>query len=166
MLRTRCGDQWVAQDICHDALIVVIRRLRKEPLEDPEKLSGYVAGVAKRLLWNHVRKEIRQDTHADSEAIARVESQHAEVWHLLYREGMRQYLRDRIAELNAPQYRKILTDHYLLERHKQVIAQEMDLDLKAYNTVLYRARKRLVEAIEGMADGVSESELLEAFALP
>ena len=57
---TRIGDREAVRDLVQEVLIAVISALRKQQLLDPEKLPGFVAGTARNLINNYLRKRARR----------------------------------------------------------------------------------------------------------
>ena len=163
MLRARCDDDGMVEDLCHETLIVVLKRLRTRPLDDPERIAGYVVGVAKRLLLGEVRKAIRQNTQIDADAIARVLSDEQEAWASAYQLELRRYLECCIEKLNIERDQELLRRFYSNEEDKSRLAQDLDISPKRFDTILYRARTRLMQLIRkdlGTSNDESIKELI------
>src|SRR5688500_17365447 len=78
MLKQRTRDSELALDIRQDALRIVIEKLRAGTLEQPERLGGYLRGVALKLCGAQKRKEARRATTADSDAIEAIAADRAD----------------------------------------------------------------------------------------
>jgi DNA-directed RNA polymerase specialized sigma24 family protein len=69
ILRRVTGSSARAEDLCQETLIVTLQGLRSKPLADPSQLAAFVAQTARNLALAERRKERRQRTDTDSEAI-------------------------------------------------------------------------------------------------
>jgi RNA polymerase sigma-70 factor (ECF subfamily) len=56
VMRARTRDPHAARELAHDTLLAVIAALRQGKLRDPERLAGFVHGVAKNVLASHYRR--------------------------------------------------------------------------------------------------------------
>ena len=56
VMRARTRDPQAAPELAHDTLLAVIAALREGKLRDPERLAGFVHGVAKNVLASHFRR--------------------------------------------------------------------------------------------------------------
>lgn len=60
VMRARTRDPQAAPELAHDTLLAVIAALREGKLRDPERLAGFVHGVAKNVLASHFRSRARE----------------------------------------------------------------------------------------------------------
>jgi RNA polymerase sigma-70 factor (ECF subfamily) len=148
MLKQRTRDSELALDVRQEALRIVIEKLRAGTLEQPERLGGYLRGVALKLCGAQRRKESRRATTADSDAIETVADDRADPAQHVSDEQLRRAVRDLLAELSTPRDRDILTRVYLLEEDKDAICAALDIDSLHFNRVLFRAKQRFRELLE------------------
>jgi RNA polymerase sigma-70 factor, ECF subfamily len=147
LLKQRTRDSELALDIRQDALRVVIEKLRAGTLEQPERLAGYLRGVALKLCGAQRRKELRRATTADSDAIETVADDRADPEEHLSEEQLRRAVRELLAELSTPRDRDILTRVYLLDEDKEAICTALGVDSLHFNRVLFRAKQRFRELL-------------------
>lgn len=143
----------IAEDWCHDSLLVTIRRLRAGRLTDPEKLQGFLYGVARKMLLAHRRKELQATaivvglhelwTDAESPIGA---TEYAETARLI---GIA------IARLDSPRDRELLRCHYGLDGQRSPIRADIGLNPSGYRKALERARRRIRPILEQL--GVSSA---------
>jgi RNA polymerase sigma-70 factor (ECF subfamily) len=151
MLKQRTRDSELALDVRQEALRIVIEKLRAGTLEQPERLGGYLRGVALKLCGAQRRKERRRATKADSDAIEAVADDRADPAEHLSDEQLRRAVRALLAELSTPRDRDILTRVYLLEEDKETICAALGVDSLHFNRVLFRAKERFREVLERAA---------------
>jgi len=147
MLKQRTRDSELALDVRQEALRIVIEKLRARTLEQPERLGGYLRGVALKLCGAQRRKESRRATTTDSDAIDAVADERADPAEDLSDEQLRHAVRELLAELSTPRDRDILTRVYLLEEDKDTICTALGVDSLHFNRVLFRAKQRFREVL-------------------
>ncbi len=72
LLRRRIGDQERARDLLQETFFIGIEKLRKIELENPERLAGYLRGIAVRVAMNAGRRRRREPNPIDIEAVAAI----------------------------------------------------------------------------------------------
>ncbi len=147
LLKQRTRDAELALDIRQDALRVVIEKLRAGTLEQPERLAGYLRGVALKLCGSHRRKETRRATTADMDAIDAVADSGADPAEQVSDAQLSRAVRELLAELATPRDRDILTRVYLLEQDKDAVCTALEVDSLHFNRVLFRAKQRFRELL-------------------
>jgi len=148
ILERRIGDRDRARDIQQDAFIVVLQKLRKEPLSDPAKLSAYIHSTAINLFIGETRKEARRNTTFDSELLDGVAATGGDQYLNLVRDRAKEAVRKVIDELKNDRDRKILSFYYIEEWDKENICQELDLSHRHFDRVISRARARFRQMVE------------------
>jgi len=142
------GNFSLAQELCQETLIILLTRLRTQPLEDPDKLPAFVAQVARNLVLAERRKDRRRKTDVDSEAIDDVADQGAGQEHDAQRESAAVAIRKVLAEMKSIRDRSLLVRYYLRDEDKKDICSELGLTEPSFNVVLFRARARFLELLE------------------
>ncbi len=148
LLKQRTRDSELALDIRQDALRVVIEKLRAGTLEEPERLAGYLRGVALKLWGAQRRKDLRRATTADSDAIEAIADDRGDPSEQVSEEQLKRAVRELLDELPTPRDRDILTRVYLLEEDKEAICAALEVDSLHFNRVLFRAKQRFRELVE------------------
>jgi RNA polymerase sigma-70 factor (ECF subfamily) len=156
------GNFALAQELCQETLIVVLTRLRSQPLDEPDKLPAFAAQVARNLVIAERRKERRRKTDVDSEAIEEVADQAQGQEHDAQRESAAVAIRKVLAEMKSIRDRSLLVRYYLRDEDKKDICRELGLTEPSFNVVLFRARNRFLELLEKR--GLSGDDLF-CFAL-
>jgi RNA polymerase sigma-70 factor (ECF subfamily) len=142
------GNFAIAQELCQETLIIILSRLRNQPLEDPDKLPAFVAQVARNLVMADRRKERRRKTEVDSEAIAEVADQSHGQEQFAQQESAAMAIRRVLAEMKSIRDRSLLVRYYLKDEDKKDICRELGLTEPSFNVILFRARSRFLELLE------------------
>ncbi|RPH53578.1 hypothetical protein EHM82_08215, partial [bacterium] len=58
-----------AEDLFQDTFRTALEKLRRGELREPDKLPGFLAGIARSLAIEHYRKTARRKTEPDSDAL-------------------------------------------------------------------------------------------------
>lgn len=147
LLRRRTGDPDLALDLAQDTFRIAIEKLRAEPLDDPERLAGYLRGVAVNLVIGLERKNARRATTPDSERVETVADARKGPYENVSAEQVGEAVRRLLGELRTPRDREILTRLYIHDEDKESICASLDVDPTHFNRVLYRAKQRFRELL-------------------
>lgn len=136
------GNQDLAADLLHDAIVTALQKLRSGEISDSAHLAGYVYRVA----LNHYRNYRRKDRVKVSDSVGiedlvgadpktspsdAIEASH---WARLVKELLK--------EITSVRDRELLVRFYLYEQSKDELCRLFDLSELHFNRVIYRARDR------------------------
>ena len=147
LLERKTGDPELAQDLCHEAFCVLLERLRSSPLDDPEKLLGFLHSIAINLQIADFRKNRRRNTVTDQTIIDVVADPSQNLYRQLLQERTGQAVRQVIASMDNPRDKKLLYGFYIQEKEKAEICDELQLSLRHFDKVLYRAKQRFRDLV-------------------
>jgi RNA polymerase sigma-70 factor (ECF subfamily) len=137
-------DQSAVEDLCQDALTTALEKIRAGAVRDPDRLSGFVAGLSRVLVIEHFRKQSSRAAIDASRPAQPRETAPTVVDHLL-RQERATIVRAVLAELDSDRDREILFRFYIAEEDKDTICRDLDLTPLHFNRVLFRARERYRE---------------------
>lgn len=149
VLRHDLRDKALADDLCNETFRIVLERLRRKPLEDPDKLAPFLAQTARFLVRNTHRAAIRRrtftgqqqaiDEYGDPEADPSAKSQADARAH-----AVQKVLR----EIPTVRDREILVRVYLRDEDKEQVCRELGIDEAHFRRVVFRARERFRALLE------------------
>ncbi len=163
ILFRQTGDQELSRDLTQDSLLLVVAKARDGEIEHPKALSSYIRKVGENKLIGHRRKQARQKTDADSEAIDRVADESESMVAKIRLDQASDYVSTVLAEMSHDRDREILTRYYLTGQDKNEICSALDLSKSQADVVLHRARQRLKDLImrrEGDGNGPRAADLM------
>lgn len=132
------------EDLFQDTFRLLIEKLRRGEVREPEKLPGYVAHLAKNLATEHYRKTARRKTEpAPPEDLDRPTLGGA-LDDLLAAENAA-LARAVIGELGTARDRELLLRFYLGDEDRDRLCRDLDLTSVQFHRVLHRARQRYKE---------------------
>jgi RNA polymerase sigma-70 factor (ECF subfamily) len=141
--RAAGGDYELARDVCQEALVILLRRLRTTGLDNPTTLEAFAAQTARNLVIAARRKERRQRTNSDAEALGAAPDPGPLASEELTAGRLGILVRRLLDELPADRDRTILVRFYLNEDDKSEICRDLNLSELGFNQVIFRARNRL-----------------------
>jgi RNA polymerase sigma-70 factor (ECF subfamily) len=149
LLERKSGNPDLAQDLCQEAFIVLLERLRTRPLDDPEKLAVFLYNIAINLHIADVRKSVRRNTVTDSDLMDTLTDGRQSQYRQLLKERAGRAVRSLIQSMSNSRDRKILYGYFIQEKEKEEICQELELSQRHFDRVLFRAKERFKELITG-----------------
>lgn len=131
-------------DLCQDVLSTAIQKVRAGAVREPERLSGFVAGLARTVSIDYLKKESSRSAIEARLPPCPVAEAPQAVQQLLEQEQAA-IVRSVLAELESPRDREILFRFYLAEEEKERVCAALGLSAVHFNRVLFRARERYRE---------------------
>lgn len=142
----------VAKDLSQDTFRLVLEKIRRGDLRDPEKLSGFICGIARNLAIEYLRRMKRGETMNDVGAVESIPDPAPDQVSLLLKEEKAHAIRQMLDELESARDRKMLYRFYLTDDDKEPICRDLGLSSLHFNRVLYRARERFRALYEKHAE--------------
>ncbi len=153
MLRRLVQNPALADDLHQETLALVLGKIRRGEVREPEKLNGFIRSTARNLFIADRRKEARyRSLDEDGEEGARPASALADrgpapLQRVLAVEEARQVQR-LLAELRYDRDRQLLLRFYLSDESKEDLCADLEIEPERFHQVLFRARERLRELWE------------------
>lgn len=145
-----------ADDLHQETFRVVLERIRKQGLDDPEGLSAFLHGTARHLFLNARRKVHRRKTDdAGDDLPDRTDPSADPLAETLLNERSR-LVRRLLDDLHPPRDRQILYRFYLAEEDPLSICTDFGLSKPQFNRVLHRARRRFKTLLDGRRQQLAE----------
>lgn len=145
MLKSMTRDHQRAEDLAHEALIIVLENLRSGKIQQPGQLKSYIFSTARfhflgwtRRYGNQVHLVESCDVWASDESGA--EGERCE-------EQRRDWLLYSIDSLKLERDREILKRHYIYEQVKPEVCDALALTADQFDRIISRARIRLRESL-------------------
>ncbi len=135
----------VTEDVSQDTFKIVLAKVRRGDLREPERLSGFVCSVARNAAVDYIRRTRHlknQEAIGDAEQIPDpAPSQLDEV----LRQERAEVVRQLIKELKQKRDRDLLLRYYIAEEDKDKICRDLGLTRAQFNNVIFRATARFKE---------------------
>jgi RNA polymerase sigma-70 factor (ECF subfamily) len=142
-------DDTAAEDLYQETFRLVIEKVRKGELREPERLPGFVSSMARNLFLGSARRGgRRQKWHGDSEATETAPDPAPGQLARLLAQERAATVRRVLVELKNDRDREILSRYYISGEDKEDICRDLELSDLHFNRVLFRARQRYKELFE------------------
>jgi RNA polymerase sigma-70 factor (ECF subfamily) len=148
LLLRRVHDDERAQDLLQDTFYIAISKLREIDLECPERLAGYLRGIAIRVALNAGRRRQREPYAMEDEAVAQIPDREPRQFDHVAREQTLTAVHKLLRSMPVKRDREILTRFYVEDQDKDEICKALNLDSLHFNRVLFRAKKRFRKILE------------------
>lgn len=135
-------------DLIQETFIVVIKRLRKGDIKEPERIRGFLRQTAIHLANGELRRHQRQRTDNDSEGVEIIVDQGMTPPENVDLEQLAQQIFVLMAELPQQRDRELLNRFSLQQQDKAALCSEYGLSSEHFDRVLHRARLRLKELLK------------------
>jgi RNA polymerase sigma-70 factor, ECF subfamily len=143
MLRSITPNPATVEDLHQETFAIVLCRLRRRGLNEPDLLGQFVRQTARKLLLSQGRKQRGSrmrgfDVHEADTLVDPAPGPLARVIH----EEARGLVLSAIERVRPERYRQILRRYYIDEEPKEAICSDLGLSDRHFNRVLFRARRR------------------------
>jgi RNA polymerase sigma-70 factor, ECF subfamily len=159
----RAAGAAMSEDLYQDAFRIALQRIRAGEVQQPERLGGFLCGVARHLALEHYRRQSRLRKEESLPGDVLIGPAPSPLDQLLDEEKVT-LVRQVIGELETDRDRQLLLRFYLGEEDKAVLCRDLDLTPQHFNRVLFRARQRYRELYERRVRSTPRREPLQAAA--
>ncbi len=151
LLRRSSRNRGDADDLYQETFRVALEKIRRGGLREPEKLAGFLAGIARNLVIEHYRRSSARPVESDDRAARDLADTATGPLEKLLRLERVEIVRRVLSELDSERDRQILFRFYLAEEDKRLICADLGLSSLHFNRVLFRARQRFRELFTELA---------------
>lgn len=137
--------QSATDDVSQETFKIVLEKLRRGDLRQPERLSGFVCSVARNAAIDYIRRARHfknGEENCDAEHIP--DPAPSQLEEILKQEKAR-VVRQIINELKIERDRDLVFRYYIAEEDKEKICADLHLTRTQFNNVIYRAIARFKE---------------------
>jgi RNA polymerase sigma-70 factor, ECF subfamily len=150
IIRHRVKNAADVEDLCQETFRKALEKIRRGEVREPEKLSGFICGLAKNLAIGHLRRLSRWEI-GNAGAPPLIDHAPNPYDRLLNKERA-DIVRQVVSEMRADRDRQILYRFFITEEDKEKICADLDLTSLHFNRVLSRALKRFKDLYEKKFD--------------
>jgi RNA polymerase sigma-70 factor (ECF subfamily) len=148
VIRQLVKDRDAVDDIYQETFRLVLEKIRAGVVREPERLSGFIASIARNLVTEQFRRVSRRRLREEPEADQPIASPSPSQLEGLLREEKNSLVRRVLASLSSDRDRKILYRFYLADDDKDEICADLGVTNLHFNQILCRARERYKKLFE------------------
>jgi RNA polymerase sigma-70 factor, ECF subfamily len=142
IIRREVGDAVVADDLYQETFYIVLEKIREGDVREPEKLPGFVCGVAKNRVIKHFQRAAQQESLTETGETESLPQATPDQLGELLRKERAGIVQRTLKEMTSERDIQMLFRFYLAEDDKERICADLGLTSLQFNLVLHRARKR------------------------
>jgi RNA polymerase sigma-70 factor (ECF subfamily) len=146
IIRHRVKNAADVEDLCQETFRIALEKIRRGEVREPEKLSGFISGLARNLATAHLRRLSRW-RGGNAEAHSSIDHAPNPYDKLLSKERA-DIVQQLINEMRSDRDRQILYRFCVAEEDKEKICADLGLTSLHFNRVLSRAIKRFKDLYE------------------
>jgi len=148
IIRREVDDAAAAEDIHQETFRIGLEKIRQGDVREPERLSGFICGVARNLVIDYFRRAARQENMTEIEEAARLPHPASDQLQELLRKEKADLVRQVLKEMPNERDIQVLYRFYIADDEKEQICADLGLTSLHFNRVLHRARERFRELYE------------------
>jgi len=148
IIRREVRDTAVAEDIYQNVFRIVLEKIREGDVREPERLSGFVCGVARNLVIDYFRRAARQERMIEIKEAASLHNPAPDQLQELLQKEKADLVRQVLKEMPNERDIQALYRFYIADDDKEQICADLGLTIPHFNIVLHRARGRFRELYE------------------
>jgi RNA polymerase sigma-70 factor (ECF subfamily) len=148
LLIRKSGDEERARDLLQETFLIAFRKLREKPLDQPQRLAGYLKGIADNVARSGGRKRNREPLPMDAEAIAAIPAEEIRPFQRISSEQTHAAVQALLDSMPVERDREVLRRYYIYDQDKPEICRALGLDSLHFNRVLHRAKGRFRKILE------------------
>lgn len=133
------------EDLSQDTFKIVLTKVRRGDLREPERLSGFVRSVARNAALDYIRRtrhSTNQETIGNAEQIPDPAPNQLDE---ILKQEKAAVVRRLINEMKQKRDRDLLLRYYVAEEEKDKICGDLGLTRAQFNNVIFRATARFKE---------------------
>jgi RNA polymerase sigma-70 factor (ECF subfamily) len=148
IIRREVRDTAVAEDLYQETFRIILEKIRQGDVREPERLSGFICGVARNLVIDYFRRAARQKGMTEIEEAAPLPHFAPDQLQELLRKEKADLVRQVFKEMPNERDIQVLYRFYIADDEKEQICADLGLTSLHFNRVLHRARERFRELYE------------------
>ena len=138
-------DSPLAEDLSQETFMKALEKIRQGDVREPEKLSGFICGMAKYIAIDCVRRIRRSSNQKETGEAEQVPDPAPDQLEQLCRKERNEIIRRVIYDLKIERDREVIFRYYIAEEDKDMICADLGLNREQFNRVIFRALKRYKE---------------------
>ena len=156
LLRHLTRDPALSEDLHQETFRVVLEKVRAGEIRQPERLTAFIRGIARNLWIGEWRKRGRRPEEEPVDGIQEPSDPAPGILSEAVKKEDRIRVRHLLQELGSSRDREILFRFYIAEEPKDAVCASLGLTSSQFNVVLFRARQRFRELLEGRQEHLLE----------
>ncbi|MBI3654393.1 MAG: sigma-70 family RNA polymerase sigma factor [Acidobacteria bacterium] len=135
----------VSEDLSQDTFRIALEKIRDGEVREPERLSGFICGVARFVAIEHIRRRRRAMNQEELGNAEQIRDSQPDQFDQLWRKERAAIVQQTLTEMKMERDRQVLLRYFIAEEEKDQICADLGLTSSQFNSVVSRALKRFKE---------------------
>lgn len=140
-------NQSATEDISQETFRIALEKIRLGDVREPERLSGFICGVARNLARDYARRMRRLTNREEIGKAEQIADSAPSQLERVYQKERAELIRQALNELTVKRDREIIFRYYLAQEDKGQICADLGLTRKQFSRVIFRALSRYKELL-------------------
>lgn len=145
IIRRIVHNEATTEDLSQETFRIVLEKIREGAVREPQRLSGYICGVARNLAIDSMRKLRKAIEQEELGSAEQLHDAQPDPFDRLWQKERAAMVRQLIGELPVERDREVLLRYFIAEEEKGQICADLGLTSHQFNSVIFRALKRYKE---------------------
>jgi len=132
----------VAEDLSQESLMKALEKIRHGDVREPERLSGFIRGIAKFIAIDYIRKNRSAMKAEDVGAAEQIIDPSPNPFEQVLDKEKAEIVRKVISEMKVQRDKDVLYRYYILEEEKDSICVTLKVSRDQFNRIIFRAHQR------------------------
>lgn len=144
------ADRGQAEDVYQETFRLALEKIREGEVREPERLSGFLMGIARTLVLEHFRRAARAQVREQDFSGRQIPVAEPSPLDRLLRQEQAALVHRVLAALPSDRDRSVLYRFYVADEDKDAICDNLGISGLHFNQILCRARERYRKLFEQM----------------
>jgi RNA polymerase sigma-70 factor, ECF subfamily len=135
-------NHYTTEDLFQQVFKKALEKIRHGEVRDPERLSGFICGIARNIAIDHIRRARRSVIESSFRSADDIPDPAPNPYEMLLLKERAAIVRQVLLEMKIKRDRELLFRYFIGEEDKEQICAELGLTCDQFNNVLFRALKR------------------------
>jgi len=133
----------ITDDLSQETFRISLEKIRRGEVRKPERLSGFICGVARFLALDYMRKMRRAQNQGEAIEAEQIRDPQPDPYDHLLRKERAELVRQTLSEIKIERDREVLSRYFIAEEDKDQICADLGLTRQHFNNIIYHGLKRL-----------------------
>jgi RNA polymerase sigma-70 factor, ECF subfamily len=145
IIRRIIQSQAAVEDLSQETFTIALEKIRRGDVREPERLSGFICGVARNLAKDQVQRMRRLTKQVEIGEAEQIPDPAPNQLEQLCQKERAALVRQVIDELKVERDRDVIFRYYIDEEDKDRICADLDMTREQFSRVIFRALNRYKE---------------------
>jgi RNA polymerase sigma factor (sigma-70 family) len=144
------------EDLSQETFRIALEKIRDGDVREPERLSGFICGVARNIAIEYVRRMRRLVNQEEVGNAEQIPDPHPDQFEQLWRKERAEIVRQVLNEMKVQRDSDVIFRFFIADEDGDTICADLGLTKRQFSLILYRALRRYRELYIIAVSGINE----------